>query len=160
MKYTIMMLLATALVCGGINPVPAAFADQHRKHSGEHHMMGHHGKGHGSSHHWKATLSDEQIKNINKLKLDYKKKKYPIKAKLKQAKVELAILMTADSPKQKDIDKKIDQILKLKGEKMRLKAGFKISMRKVLNDEQRVMFDMHLLKKAYHGKKHKRRHHH
>jgi Spy/CpxP family protein refolding chaperone len=152
MKYIIMMLLAAALACGGINSVPAAFADQH----GKHHMMGHH----GSSHHWKATLSDEQIKEINKLKLDYKKKKYPVKAKLKQAKVELALLMTADSPKQKDIDKKIDQILKLKGEKMRLKTGFKISMRKVLNDEQRVMFDMHLLKKAYHGKKHKRRHHH
>jgi len=162
MKYLMTTLLTTALMSGGVGLATLGFsslamADQHR---GGQHEMRHdmHGKGHHGGGHWKATLSDEQRKKLDKLKLDFKKKKYPIKAKLKQAKVALALLMTADSPNQGDINKQIDAILKLKGEKMRLKAAHKIKVRKLLTAEQRVKFDMHVLKKAYHCKKRKGHH--
>ena len=102
---------------------------------------------------WKASLTDEQNTKISKLKLDYKKEKYPLKAKMKQAKIELALLMTSDKPSQKAINKKIDQLVKLKKEKLLLKANHQIAVRKILNDEQRVKFDMKILKKAYHGNK-------
>lgn len=126
-------------------------------------MMGMHGKDmhakhHASSHNWKSTLSDEQQAQYAKLKLAFKKQVLPVKAKLKQARIDKALLMTADSPNQKEINKKIDEILKLKGEKMRLKTEYKLNVRKMLNAEQRVAFDLYLLKKASHGKRCK--HHH
>ena len=146
MKYLITTLLATALIAGGTGFTTLSIASEYGK--------GHHCKHHGGAS-WKGSLSDEQQKKLDKLHLDYKKKKYPIKTKLKTAKVELALLMTANSPNQKDIDKKIDEILNLKAKKMRLKAAHKIEVRKMLTDEQRIQFDMHVLKKAYKGKKKK-----
>ena len=151
MKYLMTTLLATALMSSGVGFSSLAMAKK----------GGHHGGGYGQHHdggHWKDTLSDEQRKKLGQLKLDYKKKKFPIKAKIKMAKVELALLMTNDSPSQNDINKKIDEVLKLKSEKMRLKAAHKIKVRKLLTSDQRVKFDMHVLIKAYMGK-HGRGHH-
>ncbi|WP_455199509.1 Spy/CpxP family protein refolding chaperone [Kaarinaea lacus] len=120
---------------------------------GQHHSdsMPHHGYG-KKENSWKRDLSDEQRKEIDKLRLAYKQKKYLLKSKIKQAKVEFALLITQDSPDQSAINKKIDQITKLKSEKLRLKADHKISVRKVLTSEQRVKFDMAVLNKAYKGK--------
>ncbi len=146
MKTLTTLIIITALTTG-LSFAPPALA--------------HHGGGMGMMHgggSWKATLSDEQQAQIAKLKLDYKKKKYPLKAKLKQAKVDLALLMTEDNPSQKNINKKIDEIVQLKSQKMRLKANHKIAVRKLLNENQRVKFDMKIMKKAFHGKKHRRHH--
>ena len=160
MKYLTTVLLITVLAGSGIGIMTPVMAAEHGKKGM--HMM--HGMGHGKHHGkgWKSTLTDEQKKQVARLKLDYKKKVYPVKAKMRQTKVELALLITADKPSQNDIDKKIDELAKLKAEKMRLKAAHKIEVRKVLNDEQRVKFDMKMLKKAYHGKKghDKKRYHH
>lgn len=157
MKYLTTTLLVTALTGASMAIAIPVMAAEHGK-QGMHRM---HDKGcgmhRGSS--WKSTLTAQQMKQVSKLKLSYKKKVYPIKTKIKQAKVELALLMTADKPSQKNIDKKIDEILKLKGKKMHQKAKHKIEVRKVLNEDQRVQFDMKILKKAYHGKKGYRRDH-
>ena len=147
MKYIMTSLLASALITGGVGFTTLAMASEHGQ------GRGHHCKHHGGAGSWKASLSDKQSKQLDRFHLDYKKKKYPIKSKLKAAKVDLALLMTSDSPKQQDIEKKIDQILKLKGEKLRIKAAHKIEVRKMLTEEQRVQFDMHVLKKAFKGKK-------
>ena len=120
-----------------------------------------HGSGKGMMHNssgWKASLTDSQQEQLAKLKLDYKKDKYLLKAKLKQAKVELAMLITSDKPEQKSIDKKISEIINLKSKKMHSKVKHKIAVRKLLNEDQRVKFDMRILKKAFHGKKHGKRH--
>ena len=156
-----MKKLATALIISCLTITGAGLSTNVLADHGKGMGMMHHG-GHGSS--WKASLTDEQRTKIAKLKLDYKKKKYPLKAKLKQAKIDLALLVTSDKPNQNSIDKKIDQIAKLKREKMQLKAKHKIAVRKLLNEEQRVKFDMKVLKKAYHGKRkggygHHGRHH-
>ena len=147
MKYLIITLISTALVAGGTGLTTTVMASEYGKRG---HQCKHHG---GAS--WKNNLTDEQTKKLDKLHADYKKQKFPIKAKLKVAKVDLAVLVTADSPNQDAIDKKIEQILKLKREKMRIKTAHKIEVRKMLTDEQRVQFDMHVLKKAFKGKKHK-----
>ena len=156
MKSLLTTLFSTALIAGSLSMVAPALADEHGMRGSGHGMHDMHGKGQAMHHgrgHWKASLSDEQYEKINKLKLDYKKKVFPIKAKIKQAKIGLALLITSDKPKQKDIDKQIDEILKLKGEKMRLKAKHKVEVRKELNETQRVQFDMRVLKKAHKGKK-------
>lgn len=156
MKSLPTLLIMAALAGGGLALTTTAVAAQHGGH-------GMHMKGMGSGMHqggWRATLSDDQIKQIDKLKLEHKKKTYPLNTGIKQARVELAMLITSDKPDQKAINSKIDEIVKLKAEKMRLKASHKVAVRKVLNEDQRVLFDMHVLKKAYHGKSGHHRGHH
>lgn len=148
MKSLTTTVLITALAVSSIGVLTPAYADQHGKR-----MM------HYSSS-WKASLTEDQANNIAQLKLDHKKKVYPLKAKIKQAKIELALLITENSPSQSNINKKIDQIIKLKAEKMRLKANHKIKVRKILNDEQRVKYDIKILKKANQGKKRDHRGYH
>lgn len=149
MKYLTTALLITALAGAGMGVITPVMANEHGK-RGMHHDGGS----------WKSTLNEAQTKQIDQLKLNYKKKVYPIKAKIKQTKVELALLITAKKPNQKGVEKKIDEVVKLKAKKMRHKAAYKIEVRKVLNAEQRVQFDIKLLKKAYHGKKKGRRYSH
>lgn len=130
-------------------------------HAGE---GGHGGKsphgemGHGKSVYdascWTETLTEEQKAKVAQLRLEKKKIKYLTKAQIKAKKVELAILVTQDNPNQSAIEKKIEEILDLKREKMRKIYAIKIEIRKLLTPEQRVLFDMKMIKKAYHGKHH------
>ena len=101
---------------------------------------------------WKVTLTDEQRAKLAKVKLDYMKAKAPIKAKMKSVKVDLAILVTTDKPDMNAINKKIDELTKLKNDKIKEKYKYIAAKRKVLNDEQRVLFDMKIIKKAMKGK--------
>jgi Spy/CpxP family protein refolding chaperone len=76
----------------------------------------------------------------------------PIKAKIKNLKVELAMLVTTDKPDTNAINKKIDELTKLKNDKMREKYKYIIAKRKVLTAEQQVLFDTRVIQKAMHGK--------
>ncbi len=146
--HTLMISMSLLLVGTGLST--AAFADH-----GRHHMMGGMMGGHHGSKHWKKSLTDEQNTKLLALKLDKKKKLIPLKLKIKQAKVELAMLITSNSPGKSAVNKKISAIVKLKQQKMQIKANHKIAVRKLLNDEQKVLFDLHVLKKAKKGKRYK-----
>ena len=124
--------------------------------SGRHHMMrGEHQGCHGSS--WKESLTKVQGDKLKKMKVDYLKVKYPMKARMKTIKIDLAVLATADAPNQKAIDAKIDELLALKKNLLKAKYAHKITVRKELKPEQKVAFDKHILKKA--KRKKCRRHH-
>lgn len=101
---------------------------------------------------WKDTLTDEQRTKLAKIKLDHMKVQAPIKTKMKTIKMDLALLVTADKPDTAAINKKIDELTKLKNAKMKEKYKYIAAKRKVLNDEQRVLFDMKVIKKAMKGK--------
>ena len=163
MKTLTRLTLGLLITAGGISiPLLATAAPSPGWERGEMHegrmmhegrrMGGGHGAGHGFGHSWKASLSDEQRKTVDKLRLAYKRDKYLLKAKLKQAKVELALLITKDSPEKSAINSKIDQIVKLKKEKLHLKANHKINVRRVLTEDQRVQFDLAVLKRMAKGK--------
>ncbi len=119
--------------------------------------QGRHGMGRGGKHrygaYWKSTLTDEQRAEVAKLRAAHKKRKMPLKARARALKVELAVLATTDDPDSGAIDKKIDEVLRLKREMMREKARHIAAVRKVLTDEQRAYFDVRVLKKATHGKR-------
>lgn len=122
-----------------------------------HHGGMHAGKGmHGGSGmcgaSWKQTLTDEQRAKLAKLKLDHMKGMAPLKAKMKSIKVDLALLVIADKPDTNAINKKIDELAKLKNDKMKAKYQYIAAKRKILTAEQQVLFDMHVIKKAMHGK--------
>ena len=101
---------------------------------------------------WKQTLTDEQRTKLAKLKLDHMKGVAPLKVKIKSIKVDLAMLVTADKPDTNAISMKIDELTKLKNDKMKAKYQYIAAKRKVLTAEQQVLFDTHLIKKAMHGK--------
>jgi len=142
-------LLAMMAVSAGVLAVPPSHA------GGPGSMMSamHHGKGDHDGD-WKQSLSDEQRTKLDKLRLDYFKKKYPLKAQKTALKTELALLLAQDSPNMGNINKKIDELVGLKRQMLQLRAEHKIEVRKLLNAEQRVQFDTKLLKKAYYGKRH------
>jgi Spy/CpxP family protein refolding chaperone len=108
---------------------------------------GGHGDGCGSGAYWMSELSDQQRKDMDKLRLEYKKQKALLKGQILQAKTELAVLITNDTPNKSDIGKKIDQIATLKKNKLQLKTDHYLQVRKLLTAEQRVKFDMHVLRK-------------
>ncbi|MCA9473739.1 MAG: periplasmic heavy metal sensor [Nitrospirales bacterium] len=129
--------------------------------------MDHMQKGHHTGHHrgdmnygkkshevscWTETLTDDQKAKFAKMRLELKKAKSLLKAQIKVKKIELVTLVTEDNPDQSAIDQKINEILALKKQKMQKKYAFKIAIRSMLTPEQRVQFDMSLLKKAVHGK--------
>ncbi len=151
MRYLTTIALGLLLLAGGTGMMGEASANPSREGygGGMRHSM------HGHDKPWMEGLTDEQRNQLDVLHLEYKKKKYLLEAQMKQAKIELALLITADSPNKNGISKKIDEIVKLKGEKLRLKADHKIDVRKVLNPDQRVIFDLHVLKKAHYGKHHR-----
>jgi len=123
---------------------------------GRHHMMQEGSKGcHKSS--WKESLTDVQKEKIKKMKVDFLKVKYPMKARMKTIKIDLAVLATSGSPDQKAINAKIDELLALKKNLLKAKYAHKIAVRKELKPEQKVVFDKHMLKKA---KRKKSRSHH
>ena len=165
MKTLTTFILGILITAGGIS-IPLIVAaepspgwEHGRMHEGrmmhDAGKMDGYGAKHGFGHSWKASLTDEQRKKVDKLRLSYKRDKYLLKAKYKQAKIEFALLITKDLPSKSAINKKIDQITKLKKEKFQLKANHKIDVRKVLSDDQRVKFDLAVLKrmaKGNHGK--------
>lgn len=119
-------------------------------------MHGEHGMYHDSGHYgenWKQSLSKKQRARLDQLKLDYLKNKYPLKAKKKALKIELALLTIVDKPDMKAIDKKINEMAALKKQLMKLKYTHKVTVRKELSAEQRMHFDIAILKKAKKGKK-------
>jgi Spy/CpxP family protein refolding chaperone len=106
-----------------------------------------HGGGCGRDAYWMSDLSDQQRKDMDKLRLEYTQQKALLKGQILQAKTELAVLITNDAPNKSDIGKKIDQIATLKKNKLQLKTDHYLQVRKLLTAEQRVKFDMHVLKK-------------
>lgn len=147
------LLLLVSTLLGSIGLTTAAWADPGpgMMYGGGRHM-GMHGGQDGCGPSWKDTLTDEQRAALAKLKLDYLKVKAPIKAKIKNLKVELALLVTTDKPDTNAINKKIDELTKLKNDKLKEKYKYIAAKRKVLNAEQQVLFDMRVMQKAMHGK--------
>jgi len=144
--YGLLLILGTLI--GSLGLTTTALADHGRGMQGGG-MYG--GKG-MSGMCWKETLTDEQRAKLAKLKLDYMKAKAPIKAKMKAVKVDLAILVTTNKPDTNAINKKVDELTKLKNDKMKEKYKYIAAKRKVLTAEQQVLFDTRVIKKAMHGK--------
>ena len=119
-NWKVMVILLTLMTGLGISGV--ANAERGMGHGG---MHGGKHCGHGMyGACWKDTLTDEQRTKLAKLKLDHMKVQAPIKAKMKTIKVDLALLVTADKPDSAAINKKIDELTKLKNAKMKEKYKY------------------------------------
>ena len=117
-------------------------------HGAHHGGGGHHGKKKLFGPHWKTTLSPEQAQEMDRLRVEYLKHKMPLKAKAKAIKLGLAVLATADEPNAKAVSEGIEDLLAVKGEMMQLKYKHIAAQRRLLTPEQRVSFDMDVLKRV------------
>lgn len=145
MKKTVLLLAAVMAILSGLVFSTIGMAEQGRG-MGEgpwHHMM----RDGGGGSWWDESLSQAQKDKILAMKVDHMKLKYPKKARIKSIKAELAVLVTSDTPDQKAIDAKSNEILALKKEIMAAGYAHKIAVRKELKPEQRSAYDKHLLKK-------------
>lgn len=172
MKKLRNLFIALILILGLSVALPAtAEMNKKREHGkssmGRHEMK--HGKGSKMGHQsgsgaghifgplWKETLTDEQKMKADRMHRELKMSLNVLKAKKKVGKAELNNLIIKDNPNTNAIHRKIDEILELKRKIMRIKYGHKVEMRGMLTSEQRVSFDMGLLKKTGHSKG--RKHH-
>ena len=87
------------------------------------------------------NLTEEQRNKMQELRIAHLKQVQPINNELKLKYAELRILTTADKTDQKAVDQKIDEIYALKTKKAKMNQAHKQSIRALLSDEQRIMFD-------------------
>ncbi len=85
---------------------------------------------------------------MDRIRVEYMKRKLPLKAKARAVKLELLALATADEPDTAAVKSQIDALLDVKRETMRLKYNHIAAKRRLLTPEQRVSFDMDVLKRA------------
>jgi hypothetical protein len=162
------------LLAGPLVAIPAA-ADQHG--DGQHMQQGQHGKMHGKqgkmhgkqgcsmgkhgaghADSWKGSLTDEQRARLKQMHVELAKVRMPLKARAKAIKVELAVQATSDTPDLALMDDMLDELMALKKQMKRAHYLHMFEVRKMLDDEQRAGFDMHVLNKAA-GKKKSKGHH-
>jgi hypothetical protein len=128
---------------------------QHGGH-GKGHGGQRHGKGHDKQHlfgeHWKKTLSAEQKTQLDRLHVEYAKKKHALQSGIRAGKVQLTVMALADQPQPQAIDAQINDLLFGEKQLMQAKYGYIAAQRKILTPEQQVSFDMEMVHKADTGK--------
>ncbi len=82
-------------------------------------------------------LTDDQRAQIRQIFLDTRKKNIDVEAKQKLAHLELQELMTADTPDQKKIDAKVDELSQIRTTLMHNRINALLAVQKVLTPDQR-----------------------
>ncbi len=102
----------------------------------------------------KLGLSNEQKDQMKAIKLNKQKEMLPLKNTLGEKEAKLKTLQTASSADMKAINTQLDEIGALKVKMAKIKASGHQEVRKLLTDDQRVMFDNHFAEMG--GGKHQR----
>jgi len=89
------------------------------------------------------NLTEEQTAKIEALKTPHMKEMLPLKNQMAEKKAQLTTLTTAEKADMDAINKKIDEIGTLKTQMLKKREAHKQDIRKILSEEQRLMFDMH-----------------
>ena len=128
----------------------AKHGGHHKGHGGKQHRKGH-DRQHLFGNHWKTTLTAEQKAHLDRLHLEFAKRKHTLKSGIQALKVQLAVMTVADQSQQEDADAQIDNLLMAKKQLMQAKYRYIAAQRKLLTPEQRVSFDMEVIHKADSG---------
>lgn len=88
-------------------------------------------------------LSEDQKEQIKDLKMKHMKESLPLKHDLKIKHAELRKLMTQEGFDTDDINDKVDEITNVHGKLMKMHAAHRQEIRKILNNEQRTIYDHH-----------------
>jgi Spy/CpxP family protein refolding chaperone len=84
----------------------------------------------------RLNLTDEQKEQIHKIKLEYQKKRIPLEAELKLARIELEELIR-QGESEKKIGEAVEKVNGLRGKLFSLKINQRLDMSKLLTEEQK-----------------------
>ena len=87
------------------------------------------------------NLSDEQKEKVKELRTAHMKENTEFQLQMKEKEVALQKLITSDNPDMDEVKKLIDEMGAIHTQKMQKEAAHKIAVRKILNDDQKVIFD-------------------
>lgn len=145
-KYQFNLLILTVLFFPSGFALAAASPGQHH---GQPHDMGvamqAKKKHHAFTAHWTQTLNEAQARRVDQMHLQLAQEQGMLKAQLQVYKTELNQLAIAERADHKAIAKKIDQIVQIKGQLMKLRFEHIVEMRAELSPEQRITYDMGVL---------------
>lgn len=88
-------------------------------------------------------LTEEQQTQVEALRLNNKKEMLPLKNQMNEMKAKLQTLSTAENADMNAINTQIDKMGELRTQIMKNKAAHKQEFRKILTDDQRILFDTH-----------------
>lgn len=94
-------------------------------------------------------LTEEQRDEIRKIRVEGMKGRTQERNQLKEKSARLEVLQTTDKPDMKEINKVIDEIASIRAKTMKDEAVRRQKIRSLLNDEQRVYFDVHYQKRNH-----------
>ena len=95
-------------------------------------------------------LTEDQKTDIKKLRTEHRKEVQQIKNQMDIKRAELKALQTAENPDIAAINKKIEERSALRTDLEKKSAAHKQDVRKLLNDEQKVVYDNKMNRKAHH----------
>ncbi|MFZ4401652.1 MAG: Spy/CpxP family protein refolding chaperone [Bacteroidales bacterium] len=87
------------------------------------------------------NLTKEQSENIHKLQINVAQAKFPLENSVREKEARLHTISTVKVPDMQAIEKQIDDISLVKVQLAKLQAAHDQEIRKVLDDEQRLIFD-------------------
>lgn len=87
------------------------------------------------------NLTDDQVKQIDQLKIKHMKEIMPLQNILKEKQARLRTLETAEKVDMAAINKTIDEMSVIRTDVMKKKAAHQQEVRKLLTEEQRLVFD-------------------
>ncbi|MCX6232835.1 MAG: Spy/CpxP family protein refolding chaperone [Bacteroidetes bacterium] len=87
------------------------------------------------------NLTKEQSEKIKKLQLELALNKFPLENIVREKEAGLQTISTVKSPDMKAIEKQIEEIGAIKIQLAKLQASHDQDIRKILDDEQRLIFD-------------------
>ena len=93
-------------------------------------------------------ITDKQKEQIKNLRIGHQKTMMNLRNQLAEKQAHKRTLQSAETADMDAINATIDEITALQNKKMKLNAAHRQSIRNLLNEEQRVMFDMHAGRKG------------
>ncbi|MCF6229582.1 MAG: hypothetical protein L3J62_02125 [Gammaproteobacteria bacterium] len=104
-------------------------------------------KGHHFSPSWAKTLSDEQRVAVDKMHLELGTQHAVLKAKAALLQKEMNVMTAKDDADMSAVHTKIEAFIAVKAEIMKLRYAHLTEMRNALNEQQRISYDMAILKR-------------
>jgi len=136
-KQIVLPIAALLLVAGSV------FAQQPGMHEQGPGREGMHGCRMSKHKRMMPDLTEEQQEKIKALRVKHMEALKPLRNELGEKKARLRTLTTSDKVNMSEINKVIEDIGRMKTEMMKLKEQHRQEVRRLLTDEQRVMFDAH-----------------
>jgi Spy/CpxP family protein refolding chaperone len=136
-KHMMMLIIASLILTG------SAFAQQGKMHAEgmeKQHMSG---MGHEKHMPMIPDMTEQQKEQMEQLRTEHLKIMLPLQNQLQEKKAQLHTLSTAEKVNMNVINKKIEEIGELKIKLMKEREAHCQDIRKLLTEEQRLMFDMH-----------------